>query len=86
MPFNILDIVQLGRKRIVNVDDENLPIGLAFVEKGHDAQDFDLLDLADIAYLFSDFTDVERVVVSFCFCFGMNLVGVFPSLCEGACF
>jgi hypothetical protein len=82
MPFNILNIVQLGRKRIVNVDDENLPIGLAFVEKGHDAQDFDLLDLADIAYLFSDFTDVERVVVAFCFCFGMNLVGVFPSLGE----
>jgi len=38
MTLYILYIVQLGRERILDVDDEDFPVGLAFVKEGHDAK------------------------------------------------
>jgi hypothetical protein len=80
MPLDILNVVKLRCKRIVDVNDDDFPVGLAFVEEGHDAEDFDLLYLARVADLFADLADVERVIVAFCFCFGVRLGGVFPGL------
>jgi len=37
MALDVLNVVQLGRERVLHVDDEDLPVGLAFVEEGHDA-------------------------------------------------
>jgi hypothetical protein len=36
IPLDILDIVELGRKRILDIDNDNFPVRLAFVEEGHD--------------------------------------------------
>ena len=80
MSLDIFDIIQLGRKRILNIDDYDLPVCLSFVEKGHDTEDFDLLDLADVTDLFANFTNIKGVIVAFGLCLGVGLSGIFPSL------
>lgn len=36
MPFHVLNIIELWCKRIVDVDDHDLPVGLFFIKEGHD--------------------------------------------------
>ena len=80
MPLDILDVVQFGSERILNIHDKDFPVGLAFVKEGHDAEDLDLLDLADIADLLANLADIEGVVVALGLGLGMRLGRVFPSL------
>jgi hypothetical protein len=80
MTFNILNVVQLGRERVLDVDDKDLPIGLAFVEEGHDAEDFDLLDLPNVTHLFADLAYVQWIVVAPGLGLGVLLSGILPSL------
>lgn len=80
MAFDILDVIELGSKRVVDVDDDDLPVGLLLVEQGHDAEDLDLLDLAGVADELADLADVERVVVSLGLGLGVDDIGVFPGL------
>jgi hypothetical protein len=82
--LDILNVIQLGSERIIDVDDDNLPIGLALVQQRHHAQHFDLLDLAGFGDEFADLAHVERVVVALLLGFGVGDVGVFPRLREGA--
>jgi hypothetical protein len=65
VPLDVFDVVELGCKGVLDIDDDDFPVGLAFIEEGHDAEDLDLLDLANITDLFADLADVERVVVTF---------------------
>lgn len=80
MPLDVLDVVQLGREGIQDIDDDDLPVGLSLIEERHDTEDLYLLDLADVSDLLADLTDIERVVVAFCLGLGVSLGGVFPSL------
>lgn len=80
MTLNILNIVQLGRKRVLDVDDKDLPIGLAFIKKGHYAEDFNLLNLPYITHLFADLADVQRIVVAVGLGLGVLVSGILPSL------
>jgi hypothetical protein len=85
MALDVLNIVEFGRKRVLNVNDEDLPIGLALIKKRHDPEDLNLLDLADVADLLADFTDVKRIVVALCLRLGMLGHGVLPGLASGKC-
>lgn len=80
LALNILNVVQLGSKRVVNVDNNDLPVGLLLVEKGHDAKDLDLLDLTGVADKFTDLANIQRVVVTLGLRLGVDSVGVFPGL------
>jgi len=80
--LDILDVVQLGCERVLNVDDDDLPVRLTFIEKGHDTEDLDLLDLTYVANLLADFADIERVVVTLGFSLCMGVSRIFPSLCD----
>jgi len=82
MTLNIFDVVQLGCKGVVDIDDDDLPIRLFLVEKCHDTEDLDLLDLASVAYQFTDFADIQRVIVTLGLGLGMNDIGVFPGFWE----
>jgi hypothetical protein len=64
MPLDVLDVIELGREGIKDIDNDDLPISLALVEQSHDAEDLDLLNLANIADLLADFADIERIVVA----------------------
>lgn len=82
MPFDVFDVVELGCKGVQDIDDDDFPVGLALIEKGHDAEDLDLLDLANIADLFADLADIERIIVAFGLGLCMELRRIFPSLGE----
>jgi len=84
VPLNVLNIVELGGKWILNIDDEDFPVGFSFIEQRHDTQNFDLLDLANVSHLLTDFTDVKGVIVAFGLCLGVRYCWVFPSLRESA--
>lgn len=80
--LDVLDIVQSRSERVVDVDNEDFPVGLAFVEERHDTEDFDLLDLANVADGFTNLAHVERVIVTVRASFGVLHVGVLPCLGE----
>ena len=80
MALDVLDIVQLGGKRVVDINDNDLPVGLVLVEQGHDTKDLDLLDLASVADKLANLADVERVVVTLGLGLGVDDVGVLPGL------
>lgn len=80
--LDVLNVVELGGKGVVDVDDDDLPVGLALVKESHDAKDLDLLDLADVADGLADLTDVEGVVVAVGAGLGVLGVGVLPGLGE----
>ena len=78
--LDILDVVQLGGEGIVDVDDDDLPVGLLLVQQGHHAENLDLLDLTGVADQLADLADVEGVVVTLRLGLGVHGVGVFPGL------
>lgn len=78
--LNVLDVVELKGQRVVHVNDNDLPVSLLLVEKGHDTEDLDLLDLAGEANKLADLADIERVVVTLGLGLGVNGVGVLPGL------
>lgn len=78
--LDILDVVQLGGKGVVDVDNDDLPVSLLLVEQGHNSEDLDLLDLTNVADELADLANVERVVVTLSLGLGVNGVGVLPSL------
>lgn len=80
MALDVLDVVKARGQRVVDVDDNDLPVGLFLVQQGHDAQDFDLLELAAVADQLADLADVEGVVVAFGLGFRVDDVGVLPGL------
>lgn len=80
MTLDILDIIQLGGKRVGNVDDDDLPVGLTLVEEGHDPENLDLFDLTSVADLFADLTNIKGIVVTLSLGFRVSVVGVFPGL------
>lgn len=81
MTLNIFDVVELRGKRVVHVNDNNLPVGLFFVQEGHDTEDLDLLDLTGVTDKFTDFANVQWVVVTLGLGFGVDDIGVLPGLC-----
>lgn len=78
--LNILNVVKLRGQSVVDVDDNDLPVGLLFVNQGHDTEDLDLLDLTGVADELTDLANVERVVVTLGLGLRVNGVGVLPSL------
>lgn len=82
--LNILNVVKLGSQGVVDVDDNDLPVGLLLVEKSHHTKDLNLLDLTGVADELTDLANVERVVVTLGLGLGVDSVGVFPGLCRGS--
>lgn len=80
MALDILNVVKLVGQRIVDIDDNDLPVGLALIEESHNAENLHLLDLANIANKLSDLADIEWVVVTLGLGLRMSGIGVFPSL------
>ena len=83
MTLDVLDVVELGSERVVDVNDHDLPVGLFLVEESHHAENFNLLDLAGLGDELTNFADVERVVIALGLGLGVNDVGIFPGLHDG---
>lgn len=80
MALDILDVVELRCQRVVDIDNDDLPVSLLLIEESHDTEDLDLLDLAGVTDKLADLADVERVVVALGLGLGVDDVGVFPGL------
>ena len=80
MSLDILNVVKLSSERVVNVNNNNLPVSLLLVEKGHDTKDLDLLHLAAIANELTNLANIERVVVTLGLGLRVDGVGVLPGL------
>lgn len=80
MALDVLNVVQLVGQRIVDIDDNDLPVGLALVKQSHDSEDLHLLDLASVTNELSNLAYVERVVVTLGLGLGVSGIGVFPGL------
>lgn len=80
LALNVLDVVELSSKRVVDVDDNDLPVGLLLIKESHHTEDLDLLDLTGVANDLTDLADIERVVVTLGLGLGVDDVGVFPGL------
>jgi hypothetical protein len=80
MSLDIFNVVELRSEWVIDVNDENFPVCLAFVKESHDSENLDLLDLAGVAYGLTDLADVERVIVALCLGFRVSMSWVFPGL------
>ena len=84
--LNILDVVQLGSQWVIDIDDNDLPVGLALIQQCHDTKDLDLLDLTSVTNQFADLADVQWVIVTLGLGLGVDNVGVFPCLADVSLF
>lgn len=80
MTLDVLNVVQLGSQGVVDVDNNDLPVGLLLIDQGHDTQNLDLLDLAGVADQLTDLAHIQRVVVTLGLGLGVDRVGVLPGL------
>lgn len=80
MTLNIFNIVELRGKRVVHVNDNDLPVGLFLVQEGHNTEDLDLLDLTGVTDEFTDFANVQWVVVTLGLGLRVDDIGIFPGL------
>lgn len=80
MALNILNVVELRGKRVVDINDDDLPVGLFLIEQGHHTKNLDLLDLTGVANKLTNLADIERIVVTLGLGLGVDDVGVFPGL------
>ena len=80
MPLNILNVVQLACERIQDVNNDDLPIGLTLVQKCHNTENLDLLDLTNESNVLANLTDIKGIVVAPRLGFGVSLGGIFPCL------
>lgn len=80
--LDVFDVVELWSEGVMDIDDDDFPVCLAFVKQGHDAENLDLLDLTGVTNLLADLADVERVIVTLGLGLCMGIVRVFPGLSE----
>jgi hypothetical protein len=64
MALYVLNVVKFRSKRVLHIDDYDFPVGLALINESHDAEDLDLLHLANITNLLANLADIERVIVA----------------------
>lgn len=50
------------------------------IQKSHDSENLDLLDLASVANLLTNLTHVQRVIVPICLGLGVSNIRILPSL------
>ena len=80
MALDILYIVQPRGQRIIDINDNNLPVRLALVQKRHNSQDFDLLDLTRRGDELTNLTYIERIIIPLGFGFSVLEIRIFPRL------
>lgn len=78
--LDVFNVVELGGQGVVDIDDDDLPVGLTLVKEGHDTEDLDLLDLTGLGDELTNLTDIERVVVTVGLGLWVGNVGVLPGL------
>lgn len=82
--LDILNIFHLISKRVVDVNSEKLPVSFTFVDQRQSSKDFHLHDIATFRDTRSNFTHVDRIVVTFTAGGFIDMIRIFPSLWQSA--
>jgi hypothetical protein len=82
--LDVLNVVELGGQWVVDVNDNDLPVGLLLVQESHDTKNLHLLDLSRVTDSLGDVADVQWVIVALGLGLGVDDVGVLPSLGESS--
>lgn len=80
MALDVLNVVEFRSKRVVYVNNDDLPVSLLFVKESHDAENLDLLDLPSVTDKLANLANVERVVVALGLGLRVDDVGILPGL------
>ena len=80
LALDILGVVELRSKRVADINDKDLPVGLPLVKKSHHTEDLDLLDLTGVADKLTNLANIQGVVVTLGLGLVVGRVGVFPGL------
>lgn len=78
--LNILNVIELRSQWVVDIDDNDLPVGLLLIEQGHNTENLDLLNLARVSDQFTNLANVQWIVVTLGLGFWVDNVRVLPSL------
>jgi len=78
--LDILNIIELRSQWVVDINDNDLPVGLLLIEQSHDTKNLDLLDLTWVSDQFTDLADIQWIVVSLSLGLWVDDVGVLPCL------
>lgn len=78
--LHVFNVIELRSQWVIDIDNDDLPVGFFLIQQSHDPEDFDLLDLTGVADKFADLTDVKWVIVALGFGFRVDYIGVFPCL------
>lgn len=78
--LDIFHVIELWCQGVVDVNDNDFPVSLFLVEKSHNAEYLDLLDLAGVTDSFTNLTDIQWVVVALCLGLWMDDIWVLPGL------
>jgi len=78
--FNVFEVVDLVSELVFDVDADDLPVGLSFVDHGEDTESFDLDDFTSSRNSGTDFADINGVVVTTFVSVLVNVLGVLPGL------
>ena len=81
--LQVLNVVDVLGKGVVDVNAEDLPVGLSLVNKSQSTQNLDLLDLTNGSNLGSNLAGIKRIVVTLAASVGVGVAGVLPSLRDG---
>lgn len=81
--LDVLNVVEFRSKRVIYVNNDDLPVSLFLIKESHDAENLDLLDLPSVTDKLADLANVERVVVALGLGLRVDDVGILPGLGEG---
>ena len=62
--LDVLEVVDLVSELVFDVDADDLPVSLSFVDHGEDAESFDLDDLTASRNSGADFANIDGIVVT----------------------
>lgn len=82
--LDIFNVVQFLSHRVLGIDDDDLPVGLALIKECHDTQDLDWVHGARLHQVTTNLYAVQRIIIASALGVVVNFKRRLPSLREGA--
>lgn len=80
MSLDILNVVELWCQWVVDINDNNLPVGLLLIKKSHNTKDLHLLDLSWVTDKLTNLAHIQWIIVSLGLGLWVNNIWILPCL------
>ena len=81
--LDVLNIIDLSGKRIVDINAKDLPVSLSLINKSQGTQNLNLLDLTSLTDGRSNLASIKRIVITLALGVRVDVAGVLPGLGDG---